>query len=94
MGVKQKGKSLSVRGSELSDSFIQLEVLNGKKMTEASFPSFAGKLGDLGFKTLKPATLEIFQLNIGKLCNQTCAHCHVDAGPDKGRQWRQRPRTR
>lgn len=83
MAVKQKGKSLSVRGSELSDSFIQLEVLNGKKMTEKSFPSFAGKLGDLGFKKLKPTPLEIFQLNIGKLCNQTCAHCHVDAGPDK-----------
>ena len=83
MGVKQKGKSLSVRGSELSDSFIQLEVLNGKKMTEASFPSFSKKLGDLGFKKLKPTPLEIFQLNIGKLCNQTCAHCHVDAGPDK-----------
>ena len=83
MSVKQKGKSLSVRGSQLSDTFIQLEVLNGKKLTEASFPSFAGKLADLGFKPLKPAPLEIFQLNIGKLCNQTCAHCHVDAGPDK-----------
>jgi len=23
------------------------------------------------------------QVNVGKLCNQTCQHCHVDAGPDR-----------
>ena len=23
------------------------------------------------------------QVNLGKLCNMTCRHCHVDAGPDR-----------
>jgi radical SAM/Cys-rich protein len=32
---------------------------------------------------LSPAALEIFQINVGKLCNMTCRHCHVDAGPDR-----------
>ena len=32
---------------------------------------------------LSAGTLEIFQVNLGKLCNQTCRHCHVDAGPDR-----------
>ena len=32
---------------------------------------------------LTPGPLEIFQVNLGKLCNMTCAHCHVDAGPDR-----------
>jgi radical SAM/Cys-rich protein len=32
---------------------------------------------------LKPARLEVLQINVGKLCNQTCRHCHVDAGPDR-----------
>jgi len=32
---------------------------------------------------LRPAALEIFQVNLGKLCNMTCRHCHVDAGPDR-----------
>jgi radical SAM/Cys-rich protein len=32
---------------------------------------------------LAPARLEIFQVNLGKLCNMTCRHCHVDAGPDR-----------
>lgn len=26
---------------------------------------------------------EILQLNIGKLCNLTCSHCHVNAGPKR-----------
>jgi radical SAM/Cys-rich protein len=32
---------------------------------------------------LAPAEIEIFQINVGKLCNMTCRHCHVDAGPDR-----------
>ncbi len=33
--------------------------------------------------SLTPARLEVFQVNLGKLCNMTCRHCHVDAGPDR-----------
>jgi radical SAM/Cys-rich protein len=36
-----------------------------------------------GHWPLKPARIEVLQINIGKLCNQTCRHCHVDAGPDR-----------
>ncbi|NND96517.1 MAG: radical SAM/Cys-rich domain protein [Pirellulaceae bacterium] len=32
------------------------------------------------------ATLTDLQINLGKLCNQTCTHCHVDAGPTKVRE--------
>jgi radical SAM/Cys-rich protein len=77
MSIKQGVKSLSARGAALSDTLIQLDVLNGRK-TLKSFPSFSEKLG-----SLKPTSIDIFQINIGKLCNQTCLHCHVDAGPDK-----------
>ena len=83
MAIKQKSKSLQSRGDELSDSFFQLKVLNGKEMSDKAFPAFSKQLGDLGHQPLRPAKMEIFQLNIGKLCNQTCAHCHVDAGPDR-----------
>lgn len=30
---------------------------------------------------LRRATSRVLQLNVGKKCNQTCAHCHVNAGP-------------
>lgn len=36
-----------------------------------------------GLYPLRPVALEIFQVNVGKMCNQTCRHCHVDAGPDR-----------
>ncbi len=32
---------------------------------------------------LKPTGIEVLQINVGKMCNQVCAHCHVDAGPDR-----------
>ncbi len=84
MAIKQKTKSLSARNADLSDSFIQLNVLSGKdKRINIDLPSFSKKVADAGHTPLRTTDLEIFQLNIGKLCNQTCAHCHVDAGPDK-----------
>jgi len=83
MAIKQKTKSLSAKGSRMSDTFVQLNVLNGKDISDAKFPRFSDKLAGQGHRPFKPTEIEIFQLNIGKLCNQTCAHCHVDAGPDK-----------
>ena len=36
-----------------------------------------------GLSPLHAAGITVFQINVGKLCNQTCRHCHVDAGPDR-----------
>jgi radical SAM/Cys-rich protein len=36
-----------------------------------------------GLSPLRPTGIDILQINVGKLCNQTCRHCHVDAGPDR-----------
>ena len=30
---------------------------------------------------LKRTSIDTLQVNLGKLCNQACHHCHVDAGP-------------
>ena len=79
MGVKQKTKSLKRTNNALSDTFMQLQVLNGKERVDHKFENFAAKIG----KPIQPKAVEVFQLNIGKLCNQTCGHCHVDAGPDR-----------
>ena len=32
---------------------------------------------------LRSTGIQTLQLNVGKLCNLTCRHCHVDAGPDR-----------
>jgi radical SAM/Cys-rich protein len=31
----------------------------------------------------KPISLDILQLNIGLVCNKTCSHCHLEAGPSR-----------
>lgn len=46
-------------------------------------PSFARTLADHGLEPLRADGIDIFQINVGKLCNQTCHHCHVDAGPHR-----------
>ncbi|MEJ2081141.1 MAG: arsenosugar biosynthesis radical SAM protein ArsS, partial [Acidobacteriota bacterium] len=46
-------------------------------------PAFSQKLAEVGLDPLRATGIEILQVNVGKLCNQTCAHCHVDAGPDR-----------
>jgi len=30
--------------------------------------------------------IDILQVNVGKLCNLTCVHCHVEAGPTKTKE--------
>ncbi len=32
---------------------------------------------------LRRDRIEVLQINVGKLCNQTCLHCHVNAGPGR-----------
>ena len=32
---------------------------------------------------LARSSLEVLQVNVGRLCNQTCRHCHVNAGPTR-----------
>ena len=84
MAIKQRTKSLSARGSALSDTMVQLQVLSGKDLADARLQPFAKRLAETTtHRPMRSATVSTFQLNIGKLCNQTCAHCHVDAGPDK-----------
>ena len=44
---------------------------------------FDRRLDQAGLFPLHATGLTVFQLNVGKVCNQTCRHCHVDAGPDR-----------
>lgn len=60
-----------------------VEQLRQLEQVPSEALDFARALATAGFEELRPATLEIFQINLGKLCNMTCRHCHVDAGPDR-----------
>lgn len=73
------GKSLSFRQNPLASPQNQLGVLEH----QAGIRPFSEKLAEAGLNPLRPLELETFQINVGKLCNQVCAHCHVDAGPER-----------
>src|SRR5207302_7488915 len=36
-----------------------------------------------GFPALGRRRLETLQVNVGYRCNQSCVHCHVNAGPNR-----------
>ena len=38
------------------------------------------------FPAIQRAQLETLQLNLGYTCNQSCLHCHVNAGPNRNEQ--------
>src|SRR3990167_1354966 len=46
---------------------------------------FRERLESVGFNLTK-RPIEILQVNLGKLCNLACVHCHVEAGPAKTRE--------
>jgi radical SAM/Cys-rich protein len=72
-------RTLHRRRSPLASTAEQLRVLAAlpieKQNARVEFETLTGDL--------RPTKLEIFQVNVGKLCNMTCRHCHVDAGPDR-----------
>src|SRR6266542_598231 len=43
---------------------------------------FDEKLAAHGIE-LRAETVDTLQVNVGKLCNQACKHCHVDASPKR-----------
>jgi radical SAM/Cys-rich protein len=44
---------------------------------------FNQRIADQGFGSLTARSIQTLQINVGKLCNLTCHHCHVDAGPHR-----------
>jgi radical SAM/Cys-rich protein len=59
-----------------------LPVLNGATLPGFSEAAFDTKLAAHG-RTLIAGDVETLQVNLGKLCNQACKHCHVDAAPNR-----------
>ena len=71
--------SLIQIGHPLASPERQLEVLE-----QTGTPEFDDVLTRHDLSPLHTIDrIEVLQVNVGKLCNQTCSHCHVDAGPDR-----------
>ncbi len=72
-------KSLLASHHPLAQANVQLEFLEH----HSEVKPFTDALQAFQLFPLLPTGLTVFQMNIGKMCNQTCRHCHVDAGPDR-----------
>ncbi len=71
--------TLQKRAHRLASVEQQLQVLNELPLPQ----TFADTVAQAGYQPLRSAGVQILQMNVGKRCNQTCKHCHVDAGPDR-----------
>lgn len=82
--MSSKTASLLKRRSPLASGEYQLQTLAQLPLDRTSYQgNFSQALAENGRLPLTPAKLEIFQINVGKLCNMACRHCHVDASPDR-----------
>jgi len=75
--------TLARRGSPLASPSAQLELLARQDTGDPHAGDFERHLAAAGLSPLRAQGIEVFQINVGRVCNQTCAHCHVDAGPDR-----------
>ncbi|MCA9057296.1 MAG: arsenosugar biosynthesis radical SAM protein ArsS [Planctomycetaceae bacterium] len=53
---------------------------------ENNLPFFDQFLQQQNIVPLTCDAVKTLQVNVGRVCNQTCRHCHVDAGPDRREQ--------
>jgi len=79
--TKEKKTSLKYRAHELSSNAVQMKILSDNE--SIGIKAFDRALKEDSLFPLKPTGIDIFQVNVGKMCNQVCKHCHVDAGPDR-----------
>ena len=71
-------KSIDIFDQDLTKSENQNSIL-----LTSDLKPFQESLRDFNLFPLLPTNLEVFQINLGKMCNQICKHCHVDAGPTR-----------
>lgn len=76
-------KTLNAQKHKLSDPKVQLDILNNHTEKLKDLPDFQQKMEEIDLFPLRPSGIEILQINVGYMCNMTCKHCHVDAGPDR-----------
>jgi radical SAM/Cys-rich protein len=73
--------SLVSIGHPLANPQEQLRRL--ERLPPRAARPFEQALAESGLFPLRATGIRVLQINVGKLCNQTCRHCHVDAGPDR-----------
>lgn len=66
------------QASPLADPREQL-----RQLARCDVPRFDEMLQRSSCGEFRARSVEVLQVNVGRVCNQTCRHCHVDAGPER-----------
>jgi len=74
-----RATSLAYRRLPLAQPRVQLAHIEEVPLDQ----EFETLLERHGLWPLKPTRISTLQINLGRVCNMTCLHCHVDAGPDR-----------
>jgi len=74
-----RATSLASRRVPLAQPTVQLAHIEEVSLEH----EFETLLEQHGLWPLKPTRVSTLQINLGRVCNMTCLHCHVDAGPDR-----------
>ncbi len=70
--------SLAARGLPIAGPLAPI-----RRLGEVPLAAFEEALAGCGLQPLRPTRIDVLQINVGRLCNMSCRHCHVDAGPDR-----------
>jgi radical SAM/Cys-rich protein len=73
-------RTMRARGAALAPGAAQRRLLDSLPLPDGDF---GAALARAGWPALRAEPVQVFQINLGRLCNMTCRHCHVDAGPDR-----------
>jgi radical SAM/Cys-rich protein len=78
-------RSMLSRRVALAPPAAERSLLEGLSLRnpDGTHAQFDDTLARGGVGGLSAGSVDVLQLNLGKLCNMTCRHCHVDAGPDR-----------
>ncbi len=71
--------SLLLARDPLAQASHQLRILRA----DGRQKPFEESLAESGLYPLTATGIDVLQINLGRLCNMGCQHCHVDAGPDR-----------
>ncbi len=62
---------------------VRAEVAVGVETRLPAFLEVLDQYGQHGLSGLRRGAVTTLQVNLGRLCNLACHHCHVEAGPKR-----------
>lgn len=67
----------------MENETVAVDIDQKLMLSEMKQPDFVDLLMNFGISPIKPTDIGILQINLGKLCNNRCIHCHVSASPQR-----------